>query len=42
MMLLYATVVLAVLLAMASLAVDFGRVQVVKMELQRAVDCGAR
>jgi hypothetical protein len=42
MMLLYATVVLAVLLAMASLAVDFGRVQVVKMELQRAVDACAR
>ncbi len=38
----YAIVIMTVLLGIASLAVDFGRVQVAKAELQRAADAAAR
>src|SRR3954469_946404 len=42
MTLLYATVAMAALIMIASLAVDLGRVQLIKTELQRAADAAAR
>ena len=41
-MLIYMSVVLAALMAVTSLAVDWGRVQLTKTELQRAADSAAR
>src|SRR4051812_37049384 len=42
MVLAYACVAMVALLLVCSLAVDFGRVQLVKTELQRAADAAAR
>jgi len=38
----YAIIAMSALIALSSLAVDYGRVQVAKYELQRAADAGAR
>src|SRR3954453_833111 len=42
MVLIYAIIIMVAMFALISLAVDLGRVQVAKTELQRAADAGAR